>query len=372
MNSSLTKLINAFCFCGISKDEYRKVKKDAYVANYQSWKELHVILAVIFGGLIVACLMIGRSQPQWILPFIGIFLYMLVMSIVFFLLIKPKSLIGQLLIYLSMIVLLLFSAYHSAVLRPTMIATVFPILLVIFSLFMIDKPYFMAILLGVSSVIFLIISFRVKTGEALSGDIVITVLFCILGIIFNIMYNRLRVKEFTLQRELERARDTDGLTGLTNRAALTRAVNESLKKSSRTGVMMMMDIDHFKDINDTYGHAAGDTVLEGLAAILISKFGNEGYVGRFGGDEFCVFLPEMASSDEAKKAAESLIEEVNGTLRTPARTEQIGICVGIAKIDVRDADFDDLSRRADIALYNAKRNGRNRSVVYGTQIGQET
>jgi diguanylate cyclase (GGDEF)-like protein len=127
----------------------------------------------------------------------------------------------------------------------------------------------------------------------------------------------------------------------------------------------MMDLDRFKDINDTYGHACGDKVLVDVARVLLTRLRRTDISGRYGGEEFCVWLPGAASASAAA-IAEAIREEVRRTaFLSPTGQFNITISIGVAPVDYsKEQSFYDLVAAADAALYDAKNSGRNRVCFY--------
>jgi len=160
-------------------------------------------------------------------------------------------------------------------------------------------------------------------------------------------------------RELELLSVTDRLTGLGNRYKLDERLADELARSRRHGtafVLIMLDIDHFKAVNDTYGHQAGDEVLAGIATLLRRHSRTSDVLGRWGGEEFLLLCPE---TDES--GAISLAEQLRAAIEA-ARFPALGrvtASFGVAAWRPAD-DGKALLRRADEALYRAKEKGRNR------------
>jgi diguanylate cyclase (GGDEF)-like protein len=156
---------------------------------------------------------------------------------------------------------------------------------------------------------------------------------------------------------------TDELTGLNNRRQVMARLEEEFQRSIRLGepiCLISLDIDRFKHINDTHGHPIGDLVLKRVAERLQSSIRPYDVVGRVGGEEFLIIAP-ATPSDEAVSLAERIISAIGKETITegPARVT-VTASAGVAVIDTRDKDIDDLLRRADRALYQAKADGRNR------------
>ncbi|MEB3222554.1 MAG: diguanylate cyclase [Candidatus Sericytochromatia bacterium] len=169
-----------------------------------------------------------------------------------------------------------------------------------------------------------------------------------------------------LGSEAQTAR-TDGLTGLATHDFFQQRLAEELAASDRHGLplsFMIFDLDHFKSINDTYGHQAGDLVLKGAAAMLKDSVRKYDLVARYGGEEFAVILPN-ADEDSAFSLAERLRKTLEGMsfAVTESRAIRVTASIGVASRTERDAVPKDLIKRADVALYAAKNGGRNRVVM---------
>jgi diguanylate cyclase (GGDEF)-like protein/PAS domain S-box-containing protein len=167
-----------------------------------------------------------------------------------------------------------------------------------------------------------------------------------------------------MQKELEVLATSDPLTRLANRrqflAELTEEFNRVQRFASSRSSVLMLDLDLFKLVNDTHGHAGGDALLKHFAQLLHNALRRIDTAGRLGGEEFAIILPG-ADLAAALASAERLREVVAKTLFVQDReTVSVTVSVGIATIDSRDTSADDVLIRADEALYRAKRKGRNR------------
>jgi diguanylate cyclase (GGDEF)-like protein len=155
---------------------------------------------------------------------------------------------------------------------------------------------------------------------------------------------------------------TDGLTDISNKKQLDTVLTKEIPRALRHGrelSLMMIDIDHFKEVNDTYGHLAGDTVLQSLSAILQKRLRPDDELGRYGGEEFCAILPETPL-DGAVKIAEELRRLVEQHAFV-VEGEQIKITISIGVSELKKGmDVKAFYKSADEMLYQAKRTGRNR------------
>jgi len=157
-------------------------------------------------------------------------------------------------------------------------------------------------------------------------------------------------------RKLSQENATDPLTALTNRRGLQAAFAD-LQQSGGSASVVLFDIDHFKAVNDTYGHARGDEVLKSLALITLAQARKEDIVARIGGEEFVVLLPG-ATPEAAMLFAERL--RLNIALTDFERVGGITVSVGVAHYPSQGDSLDAVLEHADAALYQAKRTGRNR------------
>jgi diguanylate cyclase (GGDEF)-like protein len=167
--------------------------------------------------------------------------------------------------------------------------------------------------------------------------------------------------------ELIRLAERDELTGLLNRRAIVRKAVEFLsraRESKGSLIIGLIDLDHFKSINDRFGHAVGDQLLQRFAAALRTSLHSREMFGRYGGEEFLVLFPDT-SLDQARQAAERLRATLREQrLRIDDQDVTVTLSLGLACYETGDVLFDQIARRADIALYVAKTQGRDRVEIY--------
>lgn len=359
----LRKLCNYFFYCGIEREEYKRVKKDAYVSNFIIWRILHFLMAAAFGSLFLASIFNGMLRKNQIFYLIS-FIYSASTIILFFIL-KKDSLIAQFLIYLSISLLFVFACFIAQN-NSDIPATTFIVFLVITPMFMIDKPFFMAIELCAASCMFLFWMHCIKSYDVWIVDVVNAVPFTIIGIFLNIIANSVRIREFVLTRKINIQKDTDELTGLKNKGALTRSINEFLaSETSSKGIIFMMDVDRFKSINDNYGHDIGDEVICQLGNFLARKFTGDEILGRFGGDEFIIFIKDTDDINSAKNIADEIINGVSENVTLPDSAERVSVSIGAAVYKGLEKNYSEIFKKADVALYRSKADADNRFYVYG-------
>jgi len=222
-----------------------------------------------------------------------------------------------------------------------------------------------------------------QTMEAMEGNkhiilgliLLTTILALAIFIFFTIrLMRRLQIAH----KEIAEMAITDELTGLSNRRHFFERLAEEVERHRRYKTnlsLIMIDIDHFKKVNDTYGHPAGDVVLAEVARLLSANIRTSDIIARYGGEEFAVLIPSL-DAQESALVAEKLrtVIEINGiALEGPPLN--VTISAGVTDVDsikAQDESLkDSLIRTADKALYRAKANGRNRIVVHEPDKNEE-
>lgn len=169
-----------------------------------------------------------------------------------------------------------------------------------------------------------------------------------------------------LKQRLTEIANTDELTGLNNRRRFREGAEETYQQARLCHedlAVLMMDIDFFKKVNDSYGHHGGDAVLRDFAAMLRETFGGTDVVGRIGGEEFAVVMLKTDAERAFDKAEDFRKAVAEKTVVFGEKRICVTVSIGVAELNDAITDFDALINRADHALYQAKHSGRNRTVV---------
>ncbi len=176
---------------------------------------------------------------------------------------------------------------------------------------------------------------------------------------------RERTKALSIaNQELERLATVDGLTGLNNRRRFDARLNESfqlMRRTERGFCLMLLDIDHFKSVNDQHGHQVGDEVLRQLGRLLVQSTRVTDFVARYGGEEFVVLVPDVPDAAEGMYVAEKIRAAVAAADFPSVR--RVTVSLGVSYVRKDDADGNAVVARADQALYQAKAQGRDRVVT---------
>ena len=195
-----------------------------------------------------------------------------------------------------------------------------------------------------------------------------------IGVIMDFMEqksqeNRLQRKEMEM-KQLEKESSFDFLTKVWNRKKLEEEIDCYLKKITEDELQafLIIDLDHFKEVNDTLGHSMGDFVLQDVANKLRNHVRDYDFIGRLGGDEFVVFAKKIRTKENIEKIAVSLNHILEKVYEKDGQQVKISASIGIAFCPNEGRSFKDLYKKADIALYKTKENGKNGYTIYKDEI----
>lgn len=185
---------------------------------------------------------------------------------------------------------------------------------------------------------------------------------------------KLRLQMAAAETRIERMAMYDSVTGLSNRHAFELSLSHTLSRHAREGggsALLFIDVDGFKKVNDQFGHQVGDAVLKAIGERLGKELRGADIVARIGGDEFAVILTNTLSPDAAAHVAENLVRAAAEPFDTDSAPAHIGFSIGICMIPHDAADQESALRNADLAMYHAKKLGKNMHQFYSDNIGSK-
>ncbi len=222
-------------------------------------------------------------------------------------------------------------------------------------------------LLQIASYAAMMLVWNMAGTELNAIRIIFSSIYLLISLVTIYALNRSRVKLIAGQQQSQYQADTDLLTGLTMRTAAQKQIEEHLKTDEH-GVMMLLDLDRFKSVNDRLGHQMGDAVLIDVAADLKRMFRNSDVLSRLGGDEFVVYMNSVPEKEWAQQRASHVVRAVRRWVGNGTTNIQITASVGIVMTDMVERNYDELYRAADIAMYAAKSQGGNRALFYSPEM----
>lgn len=222
------------------------------------------------------------------------------------------------------------------------------------------------LILSVPSLLFVVLSAISTTLLGFVNNLMLYIFSVSLAGIVMLVIRTFRQRAFLFEKKLLNISRHDSLTGANNRSYLSELAEREIalaERHGRTLAVAMLDIDHFKQVNDTYGHDTGDKVIQSLVNTCIDNLRVIDHFGRLGGEEFACILPETEES-EAMLCAERLRRSIEAIrIETPQGRIQFTVSIGVAIRAATHSGWSALLRDADVALYRAKREGRNRVVL---------
>lgn len=231
-----------------------------------------------------------------------------------------------------------------------------------------DVPWRMFILTGSTGFLMLLTSGLNKSGGLFCYDLLNIIVFWSASLFLCPYMMQIKFADILTRRKIEHERDIDALTQLYHKDVVRRTVNETLELSAfHDCALMFLDVDNFKHFNDTYGHAAGDAILKYIADSIREGCPDIATIGRYGGDEFIAFLPEVDDIYQLRGMTRNLLDRVNDhdrCLRATDVPECPTLSIGIAVYPSAGRSYNELVKAADKVLYEVKKNGKNNFMIY--------
>ncbi|WP_246660131.1 EAL domain-containing protein [Rhizobium sp. FKL33] len=179
-------------------------------------------------------------------------------------------------------------------------------------------------------------------------------------------------KEVVAEEKIRQLAHHDPLTGLANRTTFNLQTNKALSEVTECSALMLLDLDGFKDINDTLGHTAGDRLLQEVARRLLSICTiQDATIGRIGGDEFAIIVPNSAPQEMESLATSVIAAIAKGYVIEDNHHVHIGVSIGIAYAPLHGKDYETLAKHADLALYSAKQDGKGAYRVFSASMEEK-
>lgn len=247
---------------------------------------------------------------------------------------------------------------------PQSAAVTFIMFMVVLPLFMLDRPWRVALFVIAATVLFCIMATEFKGTAISSQDVSNAISFCFMGIAINTAFMRVKLNDVVTRAEFEKLSTIDSLTGVLNRRSGESLIEWLLeaREEGALSALAMVDIDDFKQVNDTHGHSVGDGVLLSVTQAIERELRPGDVLCRLGGDEFVVFFSKLASREEGVALAQRFVENVR---RGHEEAAGASVSVGVAYCPDSGASFASLYQAADEALYRSKGEGKNRVACAG-------
>lgn len=365
MRDILRNIKEVFFNHKLNKEKYERVEEEIQKRNSDflimtSFIAFFVFIALTILSFILNVPTLTENRNLYIVLAIIIFIMIIISNTVA----KKHPKIILFLCYISLFILFCYGIVLGTYIQADANSVTFCVLLFLLPLVFIDKTYRMNILLTLVTLIFCICAYIFKEEKLAHIDIGNALSFFFVSLTISSTLTNAKINDIIAKETFEKERDVDSLTTLYNKEATIKKITKYLDNKNTGGALVMLDIDDFKGLNDTCGHYCGDTILKILGQNIKETFTNQDILGRFGGDEFVLFIKNINSKKEIEEKIIELFEKNNKTMINPKTKKSINISVGII-ISSSCNTYEELFKEADKALYDVKNHGKNNyKIIY--------
>lgn len=357
------RLVKTLIYAGIRKQDYQEITDDIREKNNELMMLGSGISAAVYGILWIVSYSNRALAPNRLLYEVGFLGFSAFFALRYAVRgTKRKAALPG--CYFVLLFLYTITILQSVLVQREIPETAFSVLLFVTAFLVIDRPYRILLVQTVMTIIFCVAANFYKQPEIAAIDTANVVSSLMLGMICSVYLLQTRFKGILYSRNTRRELDTDGLTKLMIKKAAERDIRRYIDTTKEEGALIMIDLDNFKQVNDTKGHAYGDVILK-LTGESISKTFREGDIkGRFGGDEFIVFLPGMKDRKMIMERLDHFRKLMEKGVMGEENRCGIHQSIGIAMYPEDAETYEDLFEKADKALYAAKKNGKDQYCFY--------
>lgn len=245
-----------------------------------------------------------------------------------------------------------------------------PVIIVVLPVVFVLRFSIIGPLILAMEIVYSILTMEFKDSSVASSDLFASIVALLFSFVVSGVVVELRVRDFEAKTKYRDMSMTDMLTGILNKSACESRISRYLTVKDPTVrcVLMVIDIDNFKSINDRFGHRTGDDVLEQMGSSLLSSFRSSDIIGRIGGDEFVAFMHNISVTMDIRDKCREMRTNFSALLHTDAN---VTFSVGASILESGKTTYERLFRQADGALYEAKNTGKNKNVIRKFQLAEE-
>ncbi len=344
----------------VTSRDFKTVYSDIATSNLKMLESLSLILSLIFGFLLLLSFVTTEpilNSNRYV--YVGLFSAMIFIGLFSRFVAEKHGFFILPLCYFFLVCVNVYSISVGVFNDPTVYAVSFSATICISPILFVERARRMNCFSTIAEVIFIFLSFHEKNRSVAMMDFLNSVSFWILSCLLVGYMNHIRVSDFLLRKTIQNEADFDGLTSVLKKSAFMRDVQRFLYDGKHNGTFFIIDIDNFKKVNDTYGHLAGDKIIKNIAMCIKKTFRSSDFIGRFGGDEFVVFMPDNYREKTVSLKSVELLNLIKNTVVLPDSSGFATVSIGAALPENPSDPYDNLFRKADDALYKAKRNGKN-------------
>ena len=339
----------------LTKETYNEIKPLISEENNSTLKGVALINVIC--GFILSCLSLFNILSRNPLP---AYLFLFITSFIF-LFIRQKIKLNikkeRLISVLQIIAFNVFGIFNSTVFAPDKNSngTIFVVLMLVSAFILISPPYKFIPLMAILTIIYCVCTYNFKDSSVHSLDFTNAIAVYFITVMTNLIFVKKNLQGLVNKFYIQKERDTDGLTGLYTKSAGQTLVSSVLERRN-AGALFMIDMDNFKQINDSYGHSYGDEIIAKLSSVIKMNTRRSDIRFRFGGDEFVIYFQGI-EREEVNRKISNIFNTMNDAFKDEEST--ITCSIGIVIVDKPELGYKHYFDQADKALYKAKGKGKN-------------
>ncbi len=342
-------------------NKIRQYQEEIHRINCRNFEAMTRGGAIITGAVVLVGV-VFRSYTEFILEYGMLFAYMLAMFFLARYCSRHQTRHIELIYYAVITPVLVGGVLMGTFLDPGKQAITIFILMCIMTLFIIDKPVNNLLYMLAIAILFAVCSYLSKEPDIFMADILDLVIFWCISVGVNYFMLKGQVENAENYCLLQHESERDKLTGLYNRGAGEERVRRAIEQHE-TGSFVILDIDDFKIVNDSYGHKVGDEAICEIARILKAIYRPEDVVFRLGGDEFAIYAPKLTDEQLCRNRFEDMIHAAECIFTSDKACTSVGLSIGCTIYRGEKTDFDSIYYSSDKALYSAKNSGKNKAII---------
>jgi len=360
---ALKHLLNSFKNMHLTSEEYDSVVPEIRDNNFQA---INLVCSAVL--LIFTCAFITTFFMPSVFQFRFAFLISIFASITFLLInnlfVRENKKFSLPLAYLIITCLYAYGLYVGVFLNQMQEAATFCVVIFVSPLLFIDRSWRIDLFTLIGCSTFIIHARIFKQSEIVSVDIMNVMSFATLGIFFNRYFNHLKLRDFLILHVIEVDKDYDNLLGVLNRQAVVREIKKNLLITNSSGILLFINLHNLSKVNDKYGAASGDDVLQQVSEQLKKIFRTTDVIGRYEGDKFLVFMPNLVNIDIAKVRAKMILVALAENIKVPEGSITLTASIGMAACVDYGETYKSLYKKVQTALVSAESKPDNSIVVY--------
>ncbi|MBP5464343.1 MAG: GGDEF domain-containing protein [Treponema sp.] len=361
-------LFRKFCLGMEDRHDLENIQSMIVEYNYKMLKFCSLLFSIIFA--VISSISFTGATPVYEFPIVYVIMFIISMGIYLLarFVFKPNTNGRTVLLTFYILEVIGYGyGFYTGIVHGPFPAVTFTVMLIVLPTLPCDCPYRGNILMAIVSVIFLLFSRKVKGPYMFSNDLINVISYVLVSLFLHTHQQMSRMDDFKNRRIVKIQRDTDSMTGAMTKAAFESNTIRYLRNTEAEGCLLILDIDNFKSINDSFGHSIGDFFIANTGRCILDCCRASDFVGRFGGDEFVILMQGKLNRDTVQNKIMLMTDSLKSFFKQNTKYSGYSISVGCTLFHAGNIrpDYQELFNQADHALYVAKNSGKDKCIIHG-------